>query len=102
MVARSLKASRWQIFWKVVLPDALPEILIGLRTGISIALIVVLMTEMFLGTTRGLGQMIYNAQIMYDTSTMFVGILTCGLLGYFLNKLLLLVEYRAVHWKGAV
>jgi ABC-type nitrate/sulfonate/bicarbonate transport system permease component len=100
MVARSLKASEWQIFWKVVLPDALPEMLVGLRTGVSIALIVVLMTEMFLGTRSGIGQMIYNAHLMYDTPTMYVGILSSGLLGYVLNLTILWSERHVVHWKG--
>jgi ABC-type nitrate/sulfonate/bicarbonate transport system permease component len=99
MAARSLKANEWQVFWKVGLPDAFPEILVGLRTGVSIALIVVLMTEMFLGTTRGVGQMIYNAQIMYDTPTVFVGVLAAGLTGFSVNMVLLLVERRIVHWK---
>jgi NitT/TauT family transport system permease protein len=101
MVARSLKASEWQVFWKVVLPDALPEILVGLRTGVSIALIVILMTEMFLGSSNGIGQMIYNAHLIYDTPRMYVGILTSGLLGYVLNLVLVGSEQRLVHWKGA-
>ncbi|MBI1748281.1 MAG: ABC transporter permease [Acidobacteria bacterium] len=100
MVARSLKASEWQIFWKVVLPDALPEILVGLRTGVSIALIVVLMTEMFLGTQKGIGQMIYNAHLMYDTPTMYVGIIASGVVGYGLNLLLLTAQRKVIHWKG--
>jgi ABC-type nitrate/sulfonate/bicarbonate transport system permease component len=100
MVTYSLKASEWQIFRKVVLPDAMPEILVGLRSGVSIALIVVLMTEMFLGTTVGIGQMIYNAHLMYDTPSMFVGIITSGVLGYSINIILVLVENSFVHWKG--
>jgi NitT/TauT family transport system permease protein len=101
MVARSLKASEWQIFWKVVLPDALPEIVVGLRTGVSIALIVVLMSEMFLGTRSGIGQMIYNAHLMYDTPGMYSAILASGALGYVLNLLLLLCQKRIVHWTGS-
>jgi len=100
MVARSLKASEWQIFWKVVLPDALPEMLVGLRTGVSIALIVVLMTEMFLGTSRGIGQMIYNAHLMYDTPTMYLGIMMSGMMGYLLNLVILWSERQLVHWRG--
>lgn len=100
MVARSLKASEWQTFWKVVLPDALPEIFVGLRTGFSIALIVVLMSEMFLGTRSGIGQMIYNAHLMYDTPTMYVGIIASGVIGYVLNLLLLAAQKQMIHWKG--
>lgn len=99
MVARSLKASEWKIFWKVVLPDALPEIVVGLRTGISIALIVVLMSEMFLGTSIGIGQVIYNAHLMYDTPGMYAAILASGILGYGVNALLLIVQRQFIHWK---
>jgi len=66
MVARSLQATDWQIFRKVIFPDALPDIIVGLRTGVSIALIVVLMSEMMLGTEVGIAQMIYNTHLMYD------------------------------------
>lgn len=98
MAARSLKASEFQIFLRVVLPDALPEIVVGLRTGVSIALIVVLMSEMFLGTETGLGQLIYNAHLMYDTPGMFVGILASGAAGYAINLVLLCAERKIVHW----
>lgn len=98
MVARSLGASERQIFYKVVLREALPDILVGARTGVSIALIVVLMTEMFLGTTTGLGQMIYNAQLMYATPTVYVGILITGILGYAVNLGLLIIQRRFAHW----
>ena len=99
MVARSFKATGWQIFSNVALPEALPEIVVGLRTGVSIALIVILMTEMFLGTQMGLGQMIYNAHLMYDIPTMYVGILVTGALGYGLNLVLLFIERRVIHWR---
>jgi ABC-type nitrate/sulfonate/bicarbonate transport system permease component len=98
MVARSLKASEGQLFFKVVFPDALPSIFVGLRTGISIALIVVLMTEMFLGTSTGLGQLIYNAHLMYDIPQMYAGILLAGAIGYILNLALLAAQKSFVHW----
>lgn len=100
MVARSLQATDWQIFWRVVLPDALPEIVVGLRTGVSIALIVVLMSEMFLGTQVGIGQMIYNAHLMYDIPTMYTGIIASGMLGYGINLMLLAIQRRLVHWRS--
>lgn len=100
MTARSLQASKWQIFWRVVFPDAMPEIVVGLRIGISIALIVVIMSEMFLGTHFGLGQMIYNAHLMYDTPAMYVGIITSGILGYLVNLILIITQKRIVHWGG--
>jgi NitT/TauT family transport system permease protein len=100
MVARSLRATEWQVFSKVVFPDALPEIFVGLRTGVSIALIVVLMSEMFLGTGEGLGQLIFNAHLMYDIPSMYAGIIVAGMSGYGINRVLLSTERTVVHWKG--
>jgi ABC-type nitrate/sulfonate/bicarbonate transport system permease component len=99
MAARSLQASEWQIFWRVVLPDATPEIAVGLRTGISIALIVVIMSEMFLGTHYGLGQMIYNAHLMYDIPRMYTGIIASGVLGYGVNLILIFGQRKLIHWR---
>jgi NitT/TauT family transport system permease protein len=59
------------------------------------------MTEMFLGTTRGLGQLIYNAHLMYDIPLMYAGIIFAGLLGYVLNLALLILQRYWAHWEGA-
>ena len=99
LVARSLRATQRQIFWYVVLPDAMPNVIVGLRTAVSIGLIVVLTSEMFLGTHKGLGQAIYNAHIMYDIPRMYVAILVSGAIGYSLNLSLLFLERRLLHWR---
>lgn len=93
-------ATRCQIFRKVIFPEALPQIFVGLRTAVSIALILVVVTEMFIGTTVGLGFRIYNAQLVYRTSEMYAIILLTGLVGYFLNKIFAIIEKKLVHWKG--
>jgi ABC-type nitrate/sulfonate/bicarbonate transport system permease component len=100
LVAQTMKATRLQIFYKVVLPDSLPQIFVGLRTGLSLALIVVIVTEMFLGTTTGIGQRIFNTSITYRVPEMYASILIAGILGYSLNKCFALLERRLVHWSG--
>jgi ABC-type nitrate/sulfonate/bicarbonate transport system permease component len=100
LVLKVMKASPRQLFVEAVIPDALPEILVGFRTGVSLALVVVVVSEMFLGTRVGLGQMIYNASLLYDTPTMYSAIIYTGLLGYAINKLFVLLEKRTVHWVG--
>jgi len=100
MVAKTMKASRWQIFSKVIFPDALPEIFAGIRIAISLALIVVIVAEMFTGTKWGLGQRIYNTSLLYKVSQMYAAIIITGLLGYFLNKLFMTIERKVVHWAG--
>lgn len=93
-------ATPYQIFKKVVLPEALPQIFVGLRTAVSIALILVVVTEMFIGTTVGLGYRIYNAQMVYRTSEMYAAILLTGLIGYLLNKVFAAIEIKLIHWRG--
>lgn len=100
MVARIHHMRGPTYFMKVVLPDALPFIAAGARTAISICLIVVVVTEMFLGTTSGLGKAIYYAAMVYQTTQMYAYIVITGLLGYSLNLLFVMLEQRIVHWSG--
>ena len=55
---------------------------------------------MFIGTSVGLGHRIINAQLVYETSEMYSAIIMAGLLGFFLNKMFMILERRFVHWSG--
>jgi len=98
--AKVFGASRYQVFMKVILPDALPQIVAGLRISVSLCLIVVIVSEMFMGTKAGIGMSIYNAGLLYDTPKMLAGIMVAGLVGYLLNKAFAVAERRIVHWSG--
>jgi NitT/TauT family transport system permease protein len=98
--ARVFGASRLQVFTKVVVPDALPQIVAGLRISVSLCLIVVVVAEMFMGTRAGIGMAIYNAGLLYETPKMLAGIVVAGLLGYAVNKIFVVAERRIVHWSG--
>lgn len=98
--ARTMQASRWTIYFRVVLPSALPEIAGGLRIAVSIALIVIVVTEMFVGTASGLGKRIFHAHQLFQIPEMYAAILITGLLGYGLNLGLHLLEQRLIHWGG--
>jgi NitT/TauT family transport system permease protein len=100
MVAQTMKATPLQIFFKVVFPEALPDIFVGLRTGLSIALIVVIMSEMFMGTKAGLGQRIFNAQLLYRIPEMYSAIIISGFLGFTLNIMTITIERKILHWVG--
>lgn len=100
MVAKTLRATRLQTFTKFVFPDALPEIAGGIRVGISLSLILVVASEMIMGTQYGLGKIILDACLIYNMSKMYATIIIAGLLGYLSNKLFLLVETKAIHWAG--
>lgn len=98
MVAKTLRANRFQIFKKFIFPDALPEIAGGIRVGISLSLVLVIASEMIMGTRFGLGKRIFDAALVYDMSEMYATIIIAGLLGYLSNKLFLLFENRIIHW----
>lgn len=100
LVVKTMKANKRQLFTEVIIPNALPEIFVGFRTGVSLALIVIIVSEMFLGTRVGLGQVIYNSSLLYETATMYAAIGYTGIMGYGLNKLFIFIERRIVHWVG--
>ncbi len=99
-LAKILRANRSQLLMKIILPDSLPHIFAGLRIGISFALIIVVVTEMFLGTIAGLGHRIIEDQLVYKVSEMYAAIFVAGMLGYILNKGIVYFERRIVHWSG--
>ena len=73
---------------------------VRLITGISIGLVVIIVAEMFIGATDGLGHRIIDAQISYQLTDMYGSILVTGVMGYGLNILFLMAERRLVHWSG--
>jgi len=98
MVAKTMRAKPVQIFRHVVFPEALPRVFVGLRLTLSLALILAVVTEMFTGTTNGLGRRIYDAHDTYNIGEMYACIVLIGLLGYTLNKVFIGIENKIVHW----
>src|ERR1051325_1877521 len=100
IVAFLMDANRREIFWKVILMDALPQIFVGMRTALSLAVVVVVVTEMFIGTNWGIGHRIFESQLTYRVPEMYASIIIAGLIGYSLNKAFVGLERRFVHWSG--
>lgn len=100
LAAKSMGASPTRIFFDVVFFETLPQTFVGIRTGISIALVVIIVAEMFIGASDGMGHRIIDAQISYDLTDMYGSILVTGAMGYGLNVLFLAIEKRLVHWSG--
>jgi len=98
--AKLLGANKKQEFYHIILPAALPEILAGLRIGISISLIAVVVTEMFTGTKNGIGKYIYDAGLIYEIDKLYAGIALAGFIGLIVNKSFLYFENKYVHWKN--
>lgn len=94
-LARSLSASRWQIFVKVRLKSALPQIFVGLKTAMPLAVIGALVGELF-GATAGLGFVIQNAGS--DTAVAFAAIALLAAMSIVLFYALVLVERLMLPW----
>jgi len=99
LAAWLMGARRHQILL-IVLLESFPQTFIGLRTGVSLALIVVIVAEMFIGSKDGLGNSIFEAQQMFEMPAMYAAIFASGALGYGLNLLFRVIEKRVVHWSG--
>jgi len=85
----------------VVLPAASPRIFAGLRTALSLALILMVISEME-ASTNGIGFFILQSQRSFAIPEMWSGILLLGLLGYHFNAAFALAERRALRWhRGA-
>jgi len=97
--ARSLGATKWQIFRYVVFPSALHEIFTGARLAIGVVYATLIAAEIISGST-GIGWMILDAGRFLRSDYVFVGILFIGLVGLALDRIILLAERQVVHWSG--
>jgi len=100
LAAKVMGASRLRILTDVMLLESLPQTFVGLRNGVSLALVIVVVAEMFIGSVDGLGHRVFEAQQLFNMPEMYAAIFAAGVLGYGLNLLFLLVEKRFVHWSG--
>ena len=100
MAAKVMGATRWQVFKDVLIWESLQPSFVGLRSAVSMALVIVIVAEMFIGADSGLGNRIINSQQVMNVKDMYASILAAGALGYALNVLFLLIERNIVHWSG--
>jgi ABC-type nitrate/sulfonate/bicarbonate transport system permease component len=85
----------------VIMPAAAPQIFAGMRTSLSLALILMVISEM-VASTNGIGFFVLQSQRTFAIQEMWSGILLLGLLGYLLNVVFILVERRVLAWhRGA-
>ncbi|HXW27404.1 MAG TPA: ABC transporter permease [Xanthobacteraceae bacterium] len=100
LAAKAMGASRLRVLFDVMLLESLPQTFVGLRNGVSLALVIIVVAEMFIGSQDGLGHSVFEAQQLFDMPRMYAAIFAAGALGYGLNLMFLLVERRFVHWAG--
>jgi len=97
-VARCLQLPRAAFVWKIGLPNALPDILAGMRLSMTISLIVAVVGEM-IASQSGLGQAILLAARSFRASELFAGIALLGLIGFASNALLAVAEKKLLRWQ---
>jgi sulfonate transport system permease protein len=96
--ARSLGARPAQLFVRVILPAALPEILTGMRLGIALSFFVIVISE-FIGAEQGLGYLINDGRNFFLVPQMLGAAVLLGLLGYAGNALVRRIERRTLRWQ---
>ena len=95
--ARNLGAGEWTIFRRVILPSAMPYVLSGMRIGIGVAFIVVIVAEMT-AVNRGLGYRILEAREYFWSDKIIAGMITIGLIGLLIDGGMGWVSARLLRW----
>lgn len=97
-MARSAGARRSQVFIRIMLPGALPFIVVGLRIGATIALINTVVAELYLGAT-GLGGLLQIYASTFRSANYLVVVLSLSLIGVVVTSFLRIIETRADRWR---
>lgn len=96
--ARVLGAKDLTIFLRVVVPASTPFILVGMRIGLGSAWATLVAAEL-IAAQSGLGFRMQQAQLFYDLPTIFVSLITIGVLGLVMDRILLAFERRLTVWQ---
>jgi ABC-type nitrate/sulfonate/bicarbonate transport system permease component len=96
--ARAFRLGPVRRLVRVILPSAAPKIFAGLRLGLAVALVLMIVSE-FVGSTNGIGREVSTAQTTLDMSTIWGAIVLLGLLGVVLNVIFGAAERRTLAWQ---
>jgi NitT/TauT family transport system permease protein len=94
-LVRALRATRWQIFAKIQLPNALPYLFSGMKIAVVLAVAGAIVGE-FIGSAQGLGYLMLSVQGVLDTAGMFMAVILVSLIGVVLYGLVILLERLVV------
>jgi ABC-type nitrate/sulfonate/bicarbonate transport system permease component len=96
-MSRAYGLRRRQHLTRLILPAASPQIFVGARISLAIALILMVVSEM-VASTNGLGYFVLLSQQTYAIPEMWSGIIMLGIIGYLANVLFVVFERRALAW----
>jgi NitT/TauT family transport system permease protein len=97
-LSRSFNASDWQLLRTVVVPSSVPFIVTGVRLGMGVAFIGIVVGE-FMASTAGIGFMIQQAASSFEVDMVFVGLVIVGVCGVVLTEALRQLEAKLARWK---
>ncbi len=96
--AQNMGASRFAILRRIVLPAIAPYVFAGFRVAVPVAMIVVVITEM-VSSADGLGYLVIYSLASLKTDRMLAVVIVIALLGYALDKALVLARNRLIYWE---
>jgi NitT/TauT family transport system permease protein len=96
-LAKATRASKFDIIYKIRIPNALPSLFSGMKVGISFALVGAIVGE-FVAGGRGLGFLVLTAQGQFDTTRVFVSLVLLGVMGTILFYAVDVLERIALPW----
>ena len=97
-LARTAGSSKFQMFWKVLLPASLPTVFTGIRMAAVFSLFMLIGAEM-LGSTAGLGYLVMQAEGVMNYPVMYAAIVVTAIFGIVFMYAITLVEKRLTSWK---
>jgi len=97
--AYSLGASKRQVLFRVLLPNALPELFTGFRVAVGVSWGTLVAAEL-VGAQEGLGAMIFAARPFLRLDVVVVGIIVIAVLGVIMDIILRFLESRLIPWRG--
>jgi len=97
-MARTMELSRREVIQTIVLPSALPDIFAGVRLGLTVSLILAVVTEM-MSAEPGLGSIILQAARSFNSADLFAGVIVLGGLGFAINMAMEEVQRRLMGWQ---
>jgi NitT/TauT family transport system permease protein len=100
-VARTLGATDFEIFWRVMLPLAVPHMLVALRVALGVCWATLVAAEL-VAAQQGLGAMIQNASSFFDLNTIYLGIICIGSLALLMDTALRRISARLVAWQDKI
>jgi NitT/TauT family transport system permease protein len=100
-LARSLEARPWKVFIKIRLPHALPQVFVGLKVAMTLAVIGAVIAEYQGGTTAGLGFIIVQSSGQGDTALAFAAVALLSVMSIVLYYTLVGVEWLLLPWARA-